>query len=66
MVAAGVRVFRIDDHLARMRRGADLLELPMPDAEELAAIVEECLTRRGLPLSVVRLTLSAAWMWDAG
>ena len=58
MVAAGVRVFRIDDHLARMRRGADLLELPMPDAEELAAIVEECLTRRGLPLSVVRFTLS--------
>ncbi|MDE2860376.1 MAG: aminotransferase class IV [Chloroflexota bacterium] len=58
MVAAGVRVFRIEDHLARMRRGADLLQLPMPVAEELAAIVEECLRCRGLPLSVVRLTLS--------
>ena len=58
MVAAGVRVFRIDDHLARMRRGADLLQLPMPDAEELAALMEECLRRNGLPLSVVRLTLS--------
>ena len=51
-------MFRIDDHLARMRRGADLLQLPMPDADELAAIVEECLRRNGLPLSVVRLTLS--------
>ena len=58
MVAADAKVFRIDDHLARMRRGADLLELPMPDADFLAALVEECLTRRGLPLSVVRLTLS--------
>ena len=58
MVAAGVSVFRIDDHLARMRRGADLLQLPMPDADELAAVVEECLRRNGLPLSVVRLTLS--------
>ena len=58
MVAADLRVFRIGDHLARMRRGADLLQLPMPDAEELAAIIDECLRRRGLPLSVVRLTLS--------
>lgn len=58
MVAAGVRVFRIEDQLARMRRGADLLQLPMPDADELAAIIEECLRRNGLPLSVVRLTLS--------
>ena len=58
MVAAGARVFRIDDHLARMRRGADLLQLPMPAEEELAAIIEECLRRNGLPLSVVRLTLS--------
>ncbi len=58
MVAVGVRVFRIDDHLARMRRGADVLKLPMPNAEESAAIVEQCLIRNGLPLSVVRLTLS--------
>ena len=58
MVAVGARVFRMDDHLARMRRGADLLQLPMPDAGYLAAIVEECLRRRGLPLSVARLTLS--------
>ena len=58
MVAAGVDVFRIDDHLARMRRGADVLELPMPYAEGLAAIIEECLRRRGLALSVARLTLS--------
>ena len=41
-----------------MRRGADLLELPMPDAEELEAIVAECLRRGGLLQSVVRLTLS--------
>ena len=58
MVAAGVRVFRVNDHLARMRRGADLLQLLMPPVEDLAAIVEECLTRNGLPMSVVRLTLS--------
>ena len=58
MVAAGVNVFRIDDHLARMRRGADVLELPMPDADFLTALMEECLRRRGLGLSVARLTVS--------
>ena len=58
MVAVGDRVFRLDAHLARMRRGADLLELPMPPAELLAAILEECLRRNGLPTSVARLTLS--------
>ncbi len=66
MVAAGTRVFRIDDHLERMRRGADLLQLHMPDAEFLEALLEECLRRRGLPLSVVRLTLSRGVDVDRG
>lgn len=66
IVAAGTRVFRIDDHLARMRRGADLLQLHMPDADFLEALLEECLRRRGLPLSVVRLTLSRGVDVDRG
>ena len=59
-------MFRIDDHLARMRRGADLLQLHMPDADFLEALLEECLRRRGLPLSVVRLTLSRGVDVDRG
>ena len=58
MVALGDRVFRIGDHLARMRRGAEALYLALPSAEELTGVVLESIGRNGYPRSVVRLTVS--------
>jgi len=43
------RLFALDRHLARLKAGAEAIELPLPaDAEELAAIMEEAPRRRGL------------------
>ena len=58
MVAFGDRVFRMGDHLARMRRGAEALYLALPSAEELTGVVLESIGRNGYPRSVVRLTVS--------
>ena len=58
MVALGDRVFRMEDHLARMQRGAEALRIPLPPAEELAGIVLESIGRNGYPGSVARLTIS--------
>ena len=58
MVALGDRVFRMGDHLARMRRGAEALYLALPSAEELTWVVLESIGRNGYPRSVVRLTVS--------
>ena len=58
MVALGDSVFRMDDHLARMRRGADFLRIPLPSTEELTEAVLESIRRNGLPGSVARLTVS--------
>ena len=56
MVAVGDRVFRLDDHLARLLEGASVLELPLPTPRDLAWAVRETLRRNGLPRSVARLT----------
>lgn len=56
MVAVGDRVFRLDDHLARLAEGASVLELPLPTPGDLAWAVRETLRRNGLPRSVARLT----------
>jgi len=34
-----VRIFRLDRHVARMRRTADLVQLPVPDAELLEGMI---------------------------
>ena len=57
-VALGDRVFRMGDHLARMGRGAEVLYLALPSAEELTWVVLESIGRNGYPRSVVRLTVS--------
>ena len=58
MVALGDRVFRLGDHLARMRRGAGVLHITLPPAEHLTEILLECIKRNGHPGSVARLTVS--------
>ena len=58
MVASGQRVFRLEDHLTRLQRGADVLYIQLPPPEELTHVISESLGRNGLPHSVVRLTVT--------
>ncbi|MBI2856672.1 MAG: aminotransferase class IV [Chloroflexi bacterium] len=58
MVALGERVFRLRDHLSRLREGAEVLHLELPPEEELAEAVREVLRRNGREKSVVRLTVT--------
>lgn len=58
MVALGDAVFRIEDHLARMRRGAEAIHVPLPSADDLKAVILESIRRNGHPGSVARLTVS--------
>ena len=56
MVALGEKVFRLRDHLTRLRRGAGVLHLELPPEAELLEAVLETLGRNGRDMSVVRLT----------
>lgn len=56
MRAYGGRVFRLADHLDRLRRAADRIELALPD--RLSGAVTEILTVNGLSEAAVRLTLT--------
>ena len=58
MVASGDRIFRLNDHLTRLQRGADALYIQLPPVEELVHATRESLRRNGLPHSVVRLTVT--------
>ena len=58
MVALGRRVFRIDDHLARLAGGAALLGLPLPSRTDLTEALQETWRRSGLPEAVLRLTVA--------
>lgn len=58
MVASGERIFRLKDHLTRLQRGADVLYIQLPPAEELTHVIRESLRHNGLPHSVVRLTVT--------
>ncbi len=58
MVALGDAVFRIEDHLDRMRRGAEALHIPLPPANDLKSVILESIRRNGHPGSVARLTVS--------
>ncbi|MBI4299313.1 MAG: aminotransferase class IV [Chloroflexi bacterium] len=58
MVAVQERVFRLDDHLSRLMKGADWLDLSLPTPDELAGAIRETLRRNGLPRSVARLTVT--------
>jgi branched-chain amino acid aminotransferase len=58
MVASGDRIFRPNDHMLRLQRGADVLYIRLPPVEDLMDAVYESLRRNGLSHSVVRLTVT--------
>ncbi|MBI4203171.1 MAG: aminotransferase class IV family protein [Chloroflexi bacterium] len=58
MVASGGRIYRLADHLVRLRNGAALLGLPLSADDLLAEAVKETLRRSGLQNAVLRLTVS--------
>ena len=58
MVAMGARVFRLADHMERLRQGAALLLIPLPSEARLAAAIEETLRANSLPRSIARLTVT--------
>lgn len=58
LVASADRMFRLEDHLARLWRGAEVLHLPLPSAEELGNALCESARRNGHPHSVIRLTVT--------
>lgn len=57
MRAAGRRGYRWEAHLARLRAGTRLLDLPL-DGLDLSALLAHALARAALPQAVVRLTVS--------
>jgi len=59
MRAYGGRVFRIADHLKRLKRSAEVFHIPLGEpTDELAGIVHELLEMNGLTDAYVRLTLT--------
>lgn len=58
MQARRGRVFRLPQHLARLRRGGGVLGLPIPPDGEIMAVLQEVLARAGEGPAVVRLTIS--------
>lgn len=58
MRAYGGRIFRLSQHLQRMRHGASLLRIPMPREETLAGALGEVLSRSPDVQVTVRVTLT--------
>jgi len=58
MLAAGAKLFRPAEHLERLARGASLLAIDLPPAEQLLAAVLDILSANNLSAAVVRLTVS--------
>jgi branched-chain amino acid aminotransferase len=53
--AGGTAVFRLDDHLSRLRRSSHMLQLPLPfDEVELRAATLELVARNGLESGYIR------------
>lgn len=60
MIARNGRVWRLERHLARMKRSSEALALPLPpDFADLPAIADELLRRTALRTAKVRLTVTA-------
>lgn len=58
MVAAGGRIFRLGDHLARLREGAGVLELSLPTRMTIESALDETWSRSGFREAVLRLTVA--------
>ena len=53
------RVWRIPAHLARLRHGAEILGIPLPEADEtLTMVLREAAVRNDVDTGLVRLTLT--------
>lgn len=53
------RLFRLSDHLDRLRRSAETLDLPLPmDSSELAGAISTVLEANGLANALIRITVS--------
>ncbi len=58
MRAEKSRIFRLSQHLARLVRGAAVLELPLPPEEEIRSIMRKVMAQAGAARAVVRLTVT--------
>ncbi|HJX61999.1 MAG TPA: aminotransferase class IV [Dehalococcoidia bacterium] len=58
ILAAGTKLFRPTEHLERLARGASLLAIDLPPAEQLLAAMLDTLSANQLSAAVVRLTVS--------
>ncbi len=58
MRSANSRVFRLSQHLERLRQGATVLKLPLPPEEKLASALQEVLSRIAGAPAIVRLTVT--------
>ncbi len=59
MRAYGGRVFALEEHLRRLRQGAEILHLPIPHSDaELGALLHETVKRNDLADAYLRLTYS--------
>lgn len=66
MRAEGSRVFRLESHLERLRRSANVVLMPMEQSDlPKEAVFWELLDRNGLKEARVRLTVSAGSMREA-
>jgi branched-chain amino acid aminotransferase len=65
MRAENKRIFRLESHMARLRRSAAQILAPLtPDALPSAEVFAELLERNGLSVARVRLTLTAGSLRD--
>ena len=58
MVASDDRIFRLNDHLDRLQRGAAILWIQLPRVDELIHVIGETSRLNGFPYSIVRLTVT--------
>ena len=58
MVASDDRIFRLNDHLNRLQKGAAILWMQLPLIDELIHVIGETSRLNGFSYSVVRLTVT--------
>ncbi|MBH51580.1 MAG: hypothetical protein CL785_00285 [Chloroflexi bacterium] len=66
MVAKNTNVFRLDQHLQRLKKGSELLGIVIPKIEELKNQLISVLDANKLPYSVIRFTVSRGYDYQRG
>ena len=54
----GGRVWALDDHLVRLRAGAEAIDVPIPEAEELARAIDAVVSANDLSEAGTRITIT--------